>query len=194
MPKAAYLLSANLKGHLDYVQQALGDADLATDFERAAGLLVAALGNGQKVLVCGNGGSMSDAIHFAEELVGNFKAPRRPFAAIALSDPGNMSCIANDFGYDQVFSRQVEALGQPGDVLVALSTSGNSPNVVAAADQARQKDMRVIGLSAGDGGKLARVAHTCLKGPAHGSSDRIQELHIFLLHTLVEHIENSLLD
>ena len=135
---------------------------------------------------------MSDAIHFAEELVGNFRSKREPYAAIALSDPGNLTCIANDFGYDQVFARQVGALGRSGDLLLAISASGNSANIVAAAQLAREKGIKVIGLTAGSGGDLNTSADFMLKCPDNQYSDRIQELHILLLHSWVEYIEKSL--
>lgn len=189
---AKQILNHNLVEHLTYVQDALASDELANSFAAAGELLVQSLGKGGKVLVCGNGGSASDAIHFAEELVGNFREQRKPFAAIALSDPGNLTCIANDFGFEQVFSRQVAALGKSGDVLLAISTSGNSSNIIEATKVANELGMKVIGLSAGDGGQLKLKSDVLIATKRSEYSDRIQEMHILLLHSLVEHIEKSL--
>jgi D-sedoheptulose 7-phosphate isomerase len=187
------LIESNLRAHQDYFSRALADDALLEQWNGAAEAIVHCLGKGGKIMVCGNGGSMSDAMHFAEELVGNFRAKRRPFPAVALSDSGALSCIANDFGYDQVFARQVEALGKPGDVLIAISTSGNSANILNASQVASKVGMKVVGLTAGDGGHLNSCADFLVKGPDNQYSDRIQELHIVLLHTWVEFIEKNLL-
>ena len=118
-------------------------------------LMSASLKGGGKIMTCGNGGSMSDAMHFAEELTGRFRENRKPMAAMAISDPGHLSCVANDYGYEEVFARAVEALGKPGDVLLAISTSGQSPNICKAAEQARSMGMKVVALTGKDAGKLA---------------------------------------
>lgn len=140
---------------------------------------------------CGNGGSMCDAIHFAEELTGRFRKNRTPLPAMAISDPGHITCVANDFGYDQIYSRHVEAWGNKGDVLVAISTSGNSPNIINAVNMAHQKEMKVIGLLGKGGGKLKSLVDFPLLINSN-VSDRIQEMHIKLIHIFIEGIERRL--
>ncbi|RSK49270.1 D-sedoheptulose 7-phosphate isomerase [Hymenobacter rigui] len=157
--------------------------------EQAARLIAASLDAGGKVLTCGNGGSLCDAQHFAEELTGRYRQNRRALAAIALTEASHMSCVANDFGYDYVFSRFVEALGRPGDVLLAISTSGNSPNVLLAAEAARAAGMRVVSLTGKDGGQLAAISDVEIRAPHTGYADRIQEIHIKAIHIMIMLIE-----
>lgn len=159
---------------------------------QAARLLIETLNNGGKILLCGNGGSMSDAQHFAEELAGRFRKTRKAFAAIALSDSAFLTCTANDFGYEAVFARGVEALGRKGDVLVALSTSGNSPNILRAAETAKTIEMQTLGLTGNDGGKLAALCDVEIRVPHVGYADRIQEIHIKVIHTLIACLEAEL--
>lgn len=144
-----------------------------------------------RVLCCGNGGSMCDAMHFAEEWSGRFHLDREPYPAIALSDPAHMSCVANDYGYEFVFSRQVQALGHAGDVLVLLSTSGNSPSIVRAAEAARDTGMTVVGLLGKGGGDVLGLCDVVLLPPGQ-TSDRIQELHMLALHIVIEEAELAL--
>ena len=141
-----------------------------------------------RIFTCGNGGSLCDAIHFAEECVGKFRDNRRPLPAMALSDAGSITCTANDFGFTEVFARPLSALGHPGDLLVALSTSGNSTNVVRAAEIAQARGMQVFGLLGKDGGKLKHHCDIYLIAPGD-TADRIQEIHIKVLHILIEHVE-----
>ena len=141
-----------------------------------------------RIFTCGNGGSLCDAVHFAEECTGKFRADRRPLPAIALSDAGHITCTANDFGFAEVFARPLSALGHSGDLLVALSTSGNSENVVRAAEVAKSRGMQVFGLLGGDGGNLKQYCDVCLIVPGD-TADRIQEIHIKVLHILIEHVE-----
>lgn len=141
-----------------------------------------------KIFTCGNGGSLCDAIHFAEECVGKFRGDRRPLPAIALSDAGAITCTANDFGFAEVFARPLLALGHPGDLLVVLSTSGNSDNVVRAAESAKSRGMQVFGLLGRGGGKLKHHCDIYLIAPGD-TADRIQEIHIKVLHILIEHVE-----
>ncbi len=156
----------------------------------AAGNLMAdAISQGCKVLSCGNGGSMSDAMHFAEELTGRFRENRPGMAAVAISDPTHITCVGNDYGFDYIFSRYVEAVGQSGDVLLAISTSGNSPNVLNASKAAREKGIKVVALTGKSGGELAQVADIELRAPHMGYSDRIQEIHIKIIHVLIQYIE-----
>jgi len=145
-----------------------------------------------KVLIAGNGGSLCDAAHFAEELTGRFRNDRPALAAIALSEPGHMSCVANDFGYESVFSRSIEALGSRGDVFIALSTSGNSSNLTRAVEQARLSGMQVVTLLGKDGGELRGQADLELVVPGQTTSDRIQEVHMAALHMVVEAVEARL--
>ena len=141
-----------------------------------------------RIFTCGNGGSLCDAVHFAEECTGKFRDARIPLPVIALSDAGHITCTANDFGFTEVFARPLSALGHPGDLLVALSTSGNSENVVRAAAVAKSRGMQVFGLLGGDGGSLKKHCDIYLIAPG-ATADRIQEIHIKVLHILIEHIE-----
>jgi len=169
-----------------------GDQGLMEGIEEAAKLMAEALEAGHKIICCGNGGSMSDAMHLAEELSGRYRSNRRALAAIALSDPGFLTCAANDMGYDAVFERGVEALGQSGDVLIAISTSGKSPNILKACHKARHLNLKVIGLSAGNGGSLPSHADLCLLVPTEGYADRAQEFHIRIIHLWIALIEDRL--
>lgn len=154
---------------------------------QAAELLAARFKAGGKVLACGNGGSHCDAMHFAEELTGRFRENRRGLPAIAISDPSHLSCVANDFGYEHVFSRYVEAVGRQGDVLFGLSTSGNSETIIKAVEAARAQNMNVILLTGKDGGRLAGLADVEIRVPHFGYADRIQEIHIKVIHIKVIH-------
>jgi D-sedoheptulose 7-phosphate isomerase len=160
--------------------------------EQAIILMSKALENGNKIISCGNGGSMCDAMHFAEELSGRFRNNRKGLAAVSISDPSHISCVANDYGYDFVFSRYLEALGQPGDILLGISTSGNSQNVILAVDKAKELGISSIVLTGKDGGKLARLADLEIRAPHSTYADRAQEIHIKVIHNLILGIENKL--
>ncbi len=170
-------------------------AVLVSPIAAAAGLLAAALRSGSKILSCGNGGSAGDAQHFAAELLNRFEMERPGLAALALStDTSTLTSIANDYSYEQVFSKQLSALGRSGDVLLAISTSGNSANIVAAVHAAHERDMRVIGLSGRDGGKLASALHDGdieIRVPAERTA-RIQEVHLVVIHCLCDAIDQAL--
>ncbi|WP_306640863.1 D-sedoheptulose 7-phosphate isomerase [Sanyastnella coralliicola] len=157
----------------------------------AGDAMVNALSFGNKILSCGNGGSMCDAMHFAEELSGRYRDDRPALAAISISDPSHMSCVGNDYGYEYVFSRYIEGLGREGDVLLAISTSGNSGNVLRAAEAARKLGITVVGLTGKDGGKLAPLCDVEIRAPWDGYADRIQEIHIKVIHSLIDHIERA---
>ena len=159
------------------------------NIEKAASLISNSIRNGNKVITCGNGGSHCDAMHFAEELTGKFRNERKPFAAIAIADPTHITCVANDYGVDQIFSRYVEGVGNTGDVLLAISTTGNSGNILNAAEAARIKGMSVVALTGKDGGNLAPKCDIALIVPHDGYSDRIQEIHIKIIHILIYLIE-----
>ena len=173
-------------------QQLLGDMAFLEAMQQGAELLVEALGSGHKILTCGNGGSMCDAMHMAEELSGKYREDRPPFAALAMSDASALTCIGNDYGFDQVFSRQTQALGKPGDVLVCISTSGNSQNVLQAARKAKELGMRVLSLTGNGGGALGGLADVDVSVPWSGFADRIQEVHIRCIHSWIDAIEHEL--
>lgn len=157
--------------------------------EEAAQAMASAIQKGSKIISCGNGGSHCDAMHFAEELSGRYRENRRALAAMAISDPSHISCVSNDYGYEFVFSRFIEGLGRPGDVLLGISTSGNSKNIIRAVEAAREKQMKVILLTGKDGGKLANQGDFEIRVPHFGFADRIQEVHIKIIHILILLIE-----
>ncbi len=165
---------------------------LATEIARAACLISSALKSGRKLLLCGNGGSAADAQHIAAELVGRFGRERMALAAVALNENSAvLTALGNDYGFAHVFARQVEALGERGDVLIALSTSGRSQNVLLACDAARNKGMYILGLTGEDGGDLKNRCDLCLCVPSR-STPRIQEMHILIGHILCELVEQAL--
>ncbi|QKZ12116.1 D-sedoheptulose 7-phosphate isomerase [Spirosoma sp. KUDC1026] len=171
----------------------LNNPDNLTAIEQAAVLMADALKSGKKIISCGNGGSHCDAMHFAEELSGRYRDNRRSLAAIAISDVSHLSCVSNDFGYEHVFSRFLEGLGNEGDVLLGLSTSGNSGNIIRAVEAARQKGMKVVLLTGKDGGKLAGQADVEIRVPHFGYADRIQEIHIKVIHLFILLIEKQVI-
>lgn len=162
--------------------------------ETAGEIMVTAIRSGNKIISCGNGGSMCDAMHFAEELSGRYRDDRKALPALSISDPSHISCVANDYGYAHVFSRYLEAIGQTGDVLLAISTSGNSENVLNAIAVAKQKGIRVIGLTGKDGGKMASLCDVEIRAPHSSYADRAQEIHIKIIHCLIDLIERTLID
>ncbi|TDE13884.1 D-sedoheptulose 7-phosphate isomerase [Dyadobacter psychrotolerans] len=171
----------------------LNDPVQIAKVEEAAALMADAIQNNGKIISCGNGGSHCDAMHFAEELTGRYRDNRRSLPAIAISDVSHISCVSNDFGYEYVFSRFVEGLGQQGDVLLGLSTSGNSANIIRAAEAAKAKGMKVVILSGKDGGKLAGAADVEIRVDHFGYADRIQEIHIKVIHIFMLLIERMVL-
>jgi len=168
------------------------DTAFISSVSGATEIMTESIQKGNKIISCGNGGSMSDAMHFAEEMTGKFRDERPSLPAIAISDPSHITCTANDYGFGSIFSRFVESVGQEGDVLLAISTSGNSPNVVNAARAAKESRMKVVSLTGKDGGELASLSDVEIRVPFQGYSDRIQEMHIKIIHILIEGIENSL--
>jgi D-sedoheptulose 7-phosphate isomerase len=174
------------------LQRFLADPENLTNVERASAFMSYCLKQGAKVISCGNGGSMCDAMHFAEELTGRYRDDRAPIAALSISDPSHLTCVGNDHGFENVFARFVEAHGREGDVLLAISTSGNSANVLRAAEVARAKGMHVIGLTGKDGGRLADLCTVEVRVPHDGYADRIQEVHIKVIHAWIDHIERDL--
>ncbi len=170
----------------------LSDENNLQKIDDAAEAMVAAINNGHKIISCGNGGSMCDAMHFAEELTGRYRGNRPSIPAIAVSDPGYLTCTGNDFGFDHIFSRFVEGVGQAGDVLLGISTSGNSQNVINAVEVAGRKKMQVILLTGKDGGKLAGRGDFEIRVPHFSYADRIQEIHIKIIHIFIFLIEKKL--
>jgi len=184
-------IRAHFSEAADVLQGFLADPANVIAVEQAAAFMSYCLKQGAKVISCGNGGSMCDAMHFAEELTGKFRDDRDPIAALSISDPSHLTCVGNDHGFEHVFSRFVQAHGREGDVLLAISTSGNSPNVLRAAEMARSKDMHVIGLTGKDGGRLAELSTVEVRVPHMGYADRIQEVHIKIIHAFIDHIERD---
>lgn len=175
-------------------QQVLSDFSTPENMQKIAqgiALMHSALANGHKIMSCGNGGSMCDAMHFAEELSGRYRNNRPALAAVSISDPSHLSCVANDYGYDHVFSRYVEGLGQTGDVLLGISTSGNSKNVMLAVEAAKAKGIHTIVLTGKDGGQLAGLADLEIRAPFSPFADRAQEIHIKVIHSFILGIEQS---
>jgi len=159
---------------------------------RAGELLADTFVAGGRTYACGNGGSMCDAMHFAEELTGRFRGDRPGYAALAISDPGHLTCVGNDYGYEQVFARFVEAHGRAGDVLLAITTSGTSRNVIAAAQAAKGLGMKVIALTGRAATPITELADIAIVTPGGQFADRVQELHIKVIHILIELVERRL--
>lgn len=183
------LIYAELLESKSVFDKFLANDDAATWIQDAAKLMINSLQSGGKLMSIGNGGSYCDAQHFASELSGKYRAPRPAIAALALSDGAAMSCIGNDYGYNQVFKRQIEAIGRQGDVLLCLSTSGNSENVVVAAERAKQMGIHTIGICGNSGGKMKEYLDMLIEIPHSGSADKTQELTIVIIHILVNLIE-----
>jgi D-sedoheptulose 7-phosphate isomerase len=160
--------------------------------EAAGTLMVNSIRKEGKILSCGNGGSLCDAMHFAEELTGRYRDNRPAIGAIAIADASHMACVGNDYGYDFVFSRYIEGVGRSGDVLLAISTSGNSTNVINAIKAAKDKGMMVVGLTGNNGGKMAELCDVEIRAPKSDYADRAQEIHIKVIHSLIDFIERNL--
>ena len=177
-------------------QNILDEIQINSEFQQlilcSINCLSDALKNNHRLFSCGNGGSMCDSMHFAEELTGRFRKDRPSLGAMAISDPSHLTCVANDYGYEYIFSRQIEGWGNAGDVLLAISTSGNSPNIIEAVKTAKRKNMKVIGLLGKGGGTLSDMVDFPLIVPITKSTDRIQEIHIKLIHLFIEGIERNL--
>ncbi len=158
----------------------------------AGELMVTAIKNGGKIISCGNGGSMCDAMHFAEELTGRFRNDRPSIGAVSISDPSHITCVGNDYGFDYIFSRYVEGVGNENDVLLGISTSGNSKNILNAIDTAKKKGIKVIGLTGKTGGEMASLCDVEIRAPKSEFADRAQEIHIKVIHSLIHYIENNI--
>jgi len=183
------LIITELQQSVEVLNSFLLEPANAQAINDAASLMINAINEGGKVICCGNGGSHCVAMHFAEELTGRYRENRNPIPALSISDPGHMSCVANEYGYEFIFSRFVDAIGQPNDVLLAVSTSGNSANVVQAAQSAKRKGMKVVALTGKNGGKLGPLADVEMRVPHFGFADRIHEIHYKIIHILIVLIE-----
>jgi D-sedoheptulose 7-phosphate isomerase len=187
------IIQANLQEAQQVLDQFFNNPAKIESVEKAANCLVGALQQGKKIIACGNGGSHCDAMHFAEELSGRYRENRPALAAMAISDPSHISCVSNDFGYNYVFSRFIEGLGNEGDVLFGISTSGNSANIIEAVKAAQSKGMAVVLLTGKDGGQLAAFDNVFeIRVDHFGYADRIQEIHIKVIHILIQLIEKEM--
>jgi len=187
------LILNELNHAAEVLEKFIAQPDTLDKIEAAADLLVQSFQADGKVLACGNGGSSCDAAHFCEELTGRFRDTRDPLPAINMSgDTAHLTCTSNDFGFARVFSRHLKALGRKGDVLLAISTSGDSENIVLAAEMAKQMGVKIIGLTGKGGGKLAEYCDVEIRAPHKGYSDRIQEIHIKVIHIIILLIEQKL--
>lgn len=175
----------------DFLADFIANEQTLPAIQGAAERLIASLRSGGAIYSCGNGGSMSDAMHFTEELTGRYRDNRAGLAATAISDPGHITCVANDFGYEQIFSRYLQARGRRGDSLLAISTSGRSKNVILAAEYARQAGISVISLTGASGSELGKLADVDISAGKADFADRIQEIHIKVIHILIELIERK---
>ena len=183
------IIRKELKEAQSVLENFLSDKNIKK-IEDAAKILKQTINQNNKIFSCVNGGSMCDAMHFAEELTGKFRNERKPLPAIAISDPSHITCVGNDYGFEFIFSKYIEGVGTKGDALLAISTSGNSTNIINAAKKAKEKGIKVISLTGKDGGKLSKLSDIEIRAPHLGYSDRIQEIHIKVIHILILLIEN----
>jgi D-sedoheptulose 7-phosphate isomerase len=174
------------------LNQFLSEEENFRKIDQAVSILATSFKNGGKVISCGNGGSHCDSMHFAEELTGRYKNNRKALPALAISDSSHITCVGNDYGYDYIFSRFVEAHGKPGDVLLGISTSGNSQNVFLAMQKAKELGMTIIGLTGKDGGKIKDLCDLEIRAPKSDYADRAQEIHIKVIHALIDGIEKTM--
>lgn len=186
------LIRSELNEAASVLDKFMNDPSKIEAIQRAAQLIAASFKAGGKIISCGNGGSHCDAMHFAEELTGRYRENRPGYPGIAISDPSHLSCVSNDFGYDSVFSRYIEAVGRQGDVLLGISTSGNSANILRAIEAARRNNINVIILTGKDGGKMRGLADVEICVDHFGYADRIQEIHIKVIHILILLIEKEM--
>lgn len=188
---------------MDIIKRELGESKIILEkfikkeetlkkIKDASKLMSETIRKGGKIISCGNGGSMCDAMHFAEELTGKFREERKSLPAIAISDPSHITCVGNDYGFDYVFSKFIEGIGKNGDTLLAISTSGDSKNVINAAKYCKKNNINVVSLTGRDGGKLSNHSDIEIRVPHFGYSDRIQEIHIKIIHILILLIEKNI--
>ena len=183
------IITNSLLESLTTLQKFIAQPSNVERIEQAATLMAESLTNEHMIISCGNGGSLCDAAHFAEELSGRYRRNRKPYPAIAINDPAYLTCVGNDFSFDEVFSRFIEGMGRKNDVLLAISTSGNSENVVKAAQKAKEKGMKVVSLTKEGENRLREISDITIASPETPFSDRILEIHIKVIHVLIEWIE-----
>ena len=191
-----------LNQHLQEASNILRDFSTNTDYlnsvVEAAEIIITSLESGNKIISAGNGGSMCDAMHFAEELSGRYRNDRKGLAAVSISDPSHITCVGNDYGFNYIFSRYIQALGNPGDVFFGITTSGNSENIIRACMEAKNKDLMVVVLTSDCEGDLQvdyeDLVDVFIKTPSNRYADRIQELHIKIIHSLINMIEEKLIN
>ncbi|HNP19476.1 MAG TPA: D-sedoheptulose 7-phosphate isomerase [Fulvivirga sp.] len=188
MDKKLIIRQELLHAH-DVLEKFINDPENIAAIENAADLIASSIKNGGKAISCGNGGSHCDAMHFAEELTGRFRDNRNPLPAVAISDPGYITCVGNDFGFEHIFSRFVQAMANKNDVLIAISTSGNSKNVIKAIEAAHANGAKVVALTGNGGGNMSGMADVEIRVPHFGYADRVQEIHIKVIHILILLIE-----
>ncbi len=186
------LIENSFKEAQEVLESFVADGSNLEKIQQAGDILVTMYRQGGKVFSCGNGGSLCDAMHFAEELTGRFRENRPALAALVIADSAHLTCTANDMGYTRSLARYIEALGKSEDVLLAISTSGNSENVLEAILEAKQRGMKIIGLIGKTGGRMKDLCDVSIVVPWNGYSDRIQEIHIKIIHILIEYIEYHL--
>lgn len=186
------IITNSLLESLTTLQKFIAQPSNVERIEQAATLMAESLTNEHMIISCGNGGSLCDAAHFAEELSGRYRRNRKPYPAIAINDPAYLTCVGNDFSFEEVFSRFIEGMGRKNDVLLAISTSGNSENVVKAAQKAKEKGMKVVSLTKEGENRLREISDITIASPETPFSDRIQEIHIKVIHVLIELIEAKL--
>ena len=174
------------------ILQIFNNSENIAKITKAGDTMASSIKNGGKIISCGNGGSMCDAMHFAEELTGRYRNDRQSIPALSISDPSHITCVGNDYGFDFIFSRYIESVGNKGDVLLAISTSGNSKNIVNAIHTAKTKGMLVVGLTGKTGGKMADLCDIEIRAPHSEYADRAQEIHIKVIHSLIGYIENNI--
>ena len=180
-----------LEAH-NLIKKFMDDESTLEKINDAAKEITKSIKAGGKVISCGNGGSMCDAMHFAEELTGKFRKERKALPAISISDPSHITCVGNDYGFEHIFSKYIEGVGKEGDSLLAISTSGNSKNIINAANFSKKNNIKVIALTGKDGGELGKIADIEIRVPHFGYSDRIQEIHIKIIHILILLIEKKI--
>ena len=183
------LIRSNFLEAKKVLENFISDENNFENISAAAELMVITLKNGGKIISCGNGGSMCDAMHFAEEMTGRFRDDRKPLAAISISDPSHLTCVANDYGFEWVFSRYIEAVGKKGDVLLAISTSGNSKNILAAISSAKTLGIKIVGLTGKDGGLMSPLCDVEIRATNSKYADSAQEIHIKVIHSIIHSIE-----
>ena len=182
----------DLKEELYVLEKFINQGDTAKLIEKAIDLMATSIKEGGKVISAGNGGSMCDAMHFAEELTGRYRDNRSSYAAIAICDPSHITCVGNDYGFDYIFSRFLEGMGFKGDVFLGISTSGNSKNIIEACKVCKEKGIKTVRLLGKDGGKLKDQCDLPIVVPHFGYADRIQEVHTMIIHIMIRGIESKL--